>query len=198
DDDTQRTLDEKIAEAAQRYRERIGFEPTPCELNAAQAAAPTLAKVGTRRSPKLVKPIKPTVPPHNLSLIPTEHLRPNYFLVGLAEGEQPRRVPGWRDPDEDDRDEPSPKRSARATAVAVRHAAASARTRSKSNMPSPPARAATEEGAKAETTSPPSATVLPSTMKKRLPPAFPARSAKAARSVATKTATATQAPAPPP
>src|SRR5262249_21243929 len=137
DDDAQRTLDEKIAEAAQRYRERIGFEPTACELNAAQAAAPKLVKAGTRRSPQL---LQPTVPPHNLSLIPTEHLRPNYFLVGLAEGEQPRRVPGWRDSDDDDRDEPSRKRSARATAVEVRHAAAPARARP--NMPSPPARAA--------------------------------------------------------
>src|SRR5215470_10735644 len=97
DDDAHRTLDEKIAEAAQRYRERLGFEPTSCELNAVQAAAPVQAKAA-RRSAKRAEP--PT-PPHNLCLIPTEHLRPNYFLVGLAEGEQPRRVPGWRDPDDD-------------------------------------------------------------------------------------------------
>src|SRR5262245_27729174 len=110
DDDAHRTLDEKIAEAAQRYRERLGFEPTSCELNAAQAAAPTPAKTAARRSAKRAAPIVPT---HNLCLIPTERLRPNYFLVGYAEGEKPRRVPGWRDLD-DDQDQPSPRRSARA------------------------------------------------------------------------------------
>src|SRR5262245_56528982 len=106
DDDAKRTLDEKIAEAAQRYRERIGLEPTSCELNAAQAAAPRLAKASARHS---TKQAEPAVPAHNLSLIPTEHLRPNYFLVGLAEGEQPRRVPGWRDPTDELDETPMPR-----------------------------------------------------------------------------------------
>src|SRR5262245_32680589 len=170
DDDAQRTLDEKIAEAAQRYRERIGFEPTACELNAAQAAAPRLAKAGARHSTKRVEP---AVPAHNLSLIPTEHLRPNYFLVGLAEGEQPRRVQGWHDP-ADDQDALPTRRAGRGNAAAPQ----AVPPRSRAKTPAPPTGAA--EGA------PPAAAHAPSPAGVR-----PAARAKNLRT-ATRTATAKQ------
>src|SRR5260370_31285439 len=96
DDDTHRPLAEKIAEAAQRYRERIGYEPTTCELNAAQAAAPRPAKAGARRAARTNANVLTAQPPA-LRLVPTEHLRPNYFFVGVSEGERLKRPIGWRD-----------------------------------------------------------------------------------------------------
>ncbi|HKS69777.1 MAG TPA: hypothetical protein VJQ45_05130, partial [Ktedonobacterales bacterium] len=38
DDDTRRPIALKIAEAADRYRERVGYEPTTCEVSPAQSA----------------------------------------------------------------------------------------------------------------------------------------------------------------
>src|SRR5262245_61274328 len=99
DDDAHRTLDEKIAEAAQRCRERLGYEPTACELNATQAAAPQFVKTASGRRGRAAQPAAPL---HALRLIPTDHLRPNYFFVGVAQGEALVRAAGWRDEDDDD------------------------------------------------------------------------------------------------
>jgi hypothetical protein len=93
DDDTHRHVALKIAEAAERYRERVGFEPTTCELNPAQAAeaAPTKVDSAAGKTRK-----RSTVPPVTLRLESNEHLKPNYFLVGVAEGDALKRVSGWR------------------------------------------------------------------------------------------------------
>src|SRR5260370_20243101 len=111
DDDTHRPLAEKIAEAAQRYRERIGYEPTTCELNAAQAAAPRPAKAGARRAARTNANVLTAQPPA-LRLVPTEHLPPNYFFLGVSQGERLKRPIGWRDTFNDDNDAPATPRLA--------------------------------------------------------------------------------------
>src|SRR5262249_48928089 len=85
----------KIAEAAQRYRERVGFEPTTCQLNPAQANLPVAPQHARKRKSTL------TVPVPALRLVPNASLRPNYFFVGIEEGERAKRVPGWRPDDEE-------------------------------------------------------------------------------------------------
>lgn len=90
DDDVRRPLALKLAEAADRYRERVGFEPTTCFLNPAQIPAPPPA-TGRGSRKKVVGP------PITLRLVSDEHLRPNYFFVGIGEDERPKRVRGWRD-----------------------------------------------------------------------------------------------------
>src|SRR5512146_2206514 len=91
DDDTQRPIALKIAEAAERYRERVGLEPTTCELSPAQTALATAAKAPpARRTRKTL-----AIPVITLRLEANDHLKPNYFLVGVAEGESPRPVRGW-------------------------------------------------------------------------------------------------------
>src|SRR5689334_19719403 len=99
DDDASRPLAFKLAEAADRYRERVGYEPTACQLNPtqAQAAQQPPAPGAVRRGAKRGVPL----PPITLRLIPAAHLRPNYFFVGVEEGDQLRRVAGWHDDLED-------------------------------------------------------------------------------------------------
>lgn len=98
DDDTRRPLAAKIADAAQRFRERVGYEPTTCQLN------PTLAQQATaqreqpkRRSRRMAE--EPVVEVH-VRLEPSESLRPNYFFVGVQEGDKLKRVRGWQSPDQ--------------------------------------------------------------------------------------------------
>src|SRR5689334_7901117 len=121
DDDAGRPLAFKLAEAAERYRERIGYEPTACQLNPAQAQAAQQppASAAIRRGAKRGVPL----PPITLRLIPAAHLRPNYFFVGVEEGDQVRRVPGWHD-DLEDLVERTPARqqSTRPLAVSARSA----------------------------------------------------------------------------
>ena len=121
DDDASRPLAYKLAEAAERYRERLGYEPTACQLNPAQAQAAQQppASAAIRRGAKRGVPL----PPITLRLIPAAHLRPNYFFVGVEEGDQVRRVPGWHD-DLEDLVERTPARqqSTRPLAVSARSA----------------------------------------------------------------------------
>ena len=85
DDDIRRPLALKVAEAAQRYRERVGYEPTTCQLNPALIPAPTSA--APRRSRKGAD-----LPTIALRLEANEHLRPHYFYVGVLEGERLKRA----------------------------------------------------------------------------------------------------------
>jgi hypothetical protein len=98
DDDLRRPLAAKIAEAAERYRERVGVEPTTCQLHPSQLAAaqpaPTTGRGSRRKTAEIPVP--------GLRLIPDEHLRPNYFLVGIESGETVRPVRGWREREEDE------------------------------------------------------------------------------------------------
>src|SRR5579872_6364921 len=104
DDDTHRSLAQKLADAADRYRERIGFEPTTCQLNPALIpAAPTAVAAGEKPHRARARPRTPE-PAIALRLIPDEHLRPNYFFVGVEVGEPALRTPGWRDEEDDEYD----------------------------------------------------------------------------------------------
>ncbi|HKV83875.1 MAG TPA: hypothetical protein VJN88_04925 [Ktedonobacterales bacterium] len=96
DDDTRRPLAVKIADAAQRFRERIGYEPTTCQLNPALAekAANDRPKRGARRSAAT-----PPAPELAVRIEPSESLRPNYFFVGVQAGDKLKRVRGWQSPD---------------------------------------------------------------------------------------------------
>lgn len=86
DDDTHHPLAQKVAEAAQRYRERVGYEPTTCQLNPALIPASTQSKsqrAGRKGSTAAVIPLR---------LEPNEHLRPNYFYIGVLAGERLKRA----------------------------------------------------------------------------------------------------------
>ncbi len=104
DDDSGRPVAVKIAEAAQRYRERVGLEPTTCQLNPAQAPAPAAEQ--PRRKRKEAQAALSI----GLRLVPTATLRPNYFFVGIEEGEPVKRVRGWRADDEEGRSAVMPRR----------------------------------------------------------------------------------------
>ncbi|MGZ3676227.1 MAG: hypothetical protein ACXVCO_18135, partial [Ktedonobacterales bacterium] len=108
DDDAHRPLALKLAEAAQRYRERVGYEPTTCQLNPSQAPVATPSDTATDATPKRVsarrgsRKAAANLPPITLALIPDAGLRPNYFFVGVAEGEPLKRASIFRDDDTDD------------------------------------------------------------------------------------------------
>lgn len=89
DDDGRRPIQQKIAEAVQRYRERVGYEPTICQLNPAQAAALEASANSALRS-KRVQQAPVAVLPASLKLVPSDLIQPHCYLVGIAEGEQPR------------------------------------------------------------------------------------------------------------
>lgn len=110
DDDLRRPLAVKLAEASERYRERVGYEPTTCLLNPAQIpAAPPTSGRGSRK--------KANVPAITLNLVSDEHLRPNYFFVGVGADERPRRVRGWRGNPADAQPETVPTRRVRQPSV---------------------------------------------------------------------------------
>jgi hypothetical protein len=81
DDDARRPLAAKIIEAVGRYRERVGFEPTVCQLPPQQLTALYAA---TASRPKRAR--TPVIElPRRLRLEPDEHLHPNTFLLGMGE-----------------------------------------------------------------------------------------------------------------
>lgn len=123
DDDPRRPLQEKIANAIERYSERTGWLPTVCETHPAQAesflatlarnASATAAPAATRRrattdatatqtpAPSTASSKRqakanaaPLVTlPPKLRVMPNASLRPNYFLIGVEPGEKPRKAP---------------------------------------------------------------------------------------------------------
>jgi hypothetical protein len=86
DDDTHHPLAQKVAEAAQRYRERVGYEPTTCQLN------PSLIPASTQSKPQRTGRKSSTAAVIPLRLEPNEHLRPNYFYIGVLAGERLKRA----------------------------------------------------------------------------------------------------------
>lgn len=113
DDDPRRSLAQKLADASDRYRERLGFEPTTCQLNPVLIpAAPAAAAVGAPVRRARARIAEPAIA---LRLIPNQHLRPNYFFVGIEAGEPAVRVPGWSAEDADDYE-----RAPRSTSKAAR------------------------------------------------------------------------------
>jgi hypothetical protein len=92
DDDKHRSLASKVAEAAQRYRERVGYEPTTCQLN------PTLIPVSTNPKSPRSRKLSADMGVISLRLEPNEHLSPNYFYVGVLAGERLRRAIGPKSP----------------------------------------------------------------------------------------------------
>ena len=83
DDDNRRPLAAKVIDAVERYRERVGFEPTVCQLAPAQLTA--LATATASRSKRSHTPAVEL--PRALRLEPDEHLHPNYFMLGVGEGD---------------------------------------------------------------------------------------------------------------
>ncbi|MBF6590707.1 MAG: hypothetical protein IVW57_09270 [Ktedonobacterales bacterium] len=100
DDDARRTVARKVADALARYRDRVGYEPTVCLLHPTQAAA--LAAPAATMKPRArrgggkdaAKDAAAVTLPKTLRLVPSEHISPHYFMVGVAAGEAPRRVSG--------------------------------------------------------------------------------------------------------
>ncbi len=107
DDDARRPLAAKIIEATERYRDRLGFAPTVCQLPPQQLKALTEASASHRRRTRT-----PVIElPRKLRLEPDERLHPNTFLLGMGEedivipnpllakdDETPRRSRGIRQP----------------------------------------------------------------------------------------------------
>lgn len=98
DDDTRRPLIQKIADAITRYSERTGWRPTICEANPAQAEAVLAelariaAKQARQRTPaKASATLAPSLPA-GLRILPNAAIRPNYFFIGIAAGERPRKA----------------------------------------------------------------------------------------------------------
>ena len=168
DDDTRHTLAQKIAEGADRFRERIGYEPTACQLNPAliPAAPASGASSGSTRRSRIPAPTP------SLRLLPDEHLRPNYFFIGVEAGDPAIPVPGWRGKDtgdEYDHASRTPSRSVK-KAKSAKTAAAYRSSREAATQP-----ASVEKPAKTATTS---GFPLPTGL--GAPPAAPVTTTKAA------------------
>ena len=95
DDDAKRPLSDRIADALQRYRERVGFEPTVCQMHPALVEAYRQAMLPPRR--RTTKPMPVAELPAHVLVLPKDGMRPNYFFVGIGDGEKAKRVPGWHD-----------------------------------------------------------------------------------------------------
>jgi hypothetical protein len=91
DDDPRRPFSAKMAEAARRYSERTGWQPTSCEAHPDTLALRVTAahKVRGKAAKAAAQPEADM--PH-LSITPNPTLRPNYILVGVEAGKTPRRA----------------------------------------------------------------------------------------------------------
>jgi hypothetical protein len=89
DDDIKRPLQQKILDGVERFRERMGYEPTQVQLNPAQAKAlEDAAQTPGKRRGKLVPPL----PELRLRLLPTESMRPHHFLIGIGPDDTHRKA----------------------------------------------------------------------------------------------------------
>lgn len=128
DDDARRPIIAKIADAIERYSERTGWRPTICEAHPAQAEAATAelaraaAKEAHRRTPAKASATPPPSLPSGLRILPNPTLRPNYFLIGIAPGERPRKAPATPTPS-------AQRRAPRATTASSAPAAPTPRVR---------------------------------------------------------------------
>lgn len=94
DDDPRRSLQLKVADAIARYSERTGWQPTICETYPAQAEAFQVEVARAATAQRRAKASAAPTPalPAKLRVLPSASLRPNYFLVGIAAGERPRKA----------------------------------------------------------------------------------------------------------
>ncbi len=67
DDDPKKTLERKIGEAAERYRQRFGAQPNVCHVHGEKTEDRRQATIGNRQ----------------VAVIPNQAIRPHYFWVGL-------------------------------------------------------------------------------------------------------------------
>jgi hypothetical protein len=89
DDDVKRPLQLKILDGVERFRERMGYEPTQVQLNPAQAKAlEDAAQAPGKRRSKSVPPL----PELRLRLLPTESMRPHHFLIGIGPDDTHRKA----------------------------------------------------------------------------------------------------------
>ena len=89
DDDIKRPLQQKILDGVERFRERMGYEPTEVHLNPAQAKAlEEAAQAPSKRRSKSVPPL----PELHLRLLPTESMRPHHFLIGIGPDDTHRKA----------------------------------------------------------------------------------------------------------
>ena len=91
DDDIKRPLQQKILDGVERYRERMGYEPTQVQLNPAQAKAleeAMQAPIKKRGKSSVVPPL----PELRLRLLPTESMRPHHFLIGIGPDDTHRKA----------------------------------------------------------------------------------------------------------
>jgi|GEM_PF-6327096 len=89
DDDIKRPLQQKILDGVERFRERMGYEPTEVHLNPAQAKAlEHAAQAPGKRRGKSVPPL----PELHLRLLPTESMRPHHFLIGIGPDDTHRKA----------------------------------------------------------------------------------------------------------
>ncbi len=90
DDDIKRPLQQKILDGVERYRERMGYEPTQVQLNPAQAKA--LEDAMHAPTKKRGKLSVPPLPELRLRLLPTETMRPHHFLIGIGPDDTHRKA----------------------------------------------------------------------------------------------------------
>jgi hypothetical protein len=80
-----------MAEAARRFSERTGWQPTSCEAHPDTLALQAVAThTGRGKAAKATPPPETDTP--QLSITPNPTLRPNYILVGVEAGKTPRRA----------------------------------------------------------------------------------------------------------
>ena len=89
DDDIKRPLQQKIRDGVERYRERMGYEPTQVHLNPAQAKA---LEEAMQAPAKRGKPVAPPLPELRLRSLPTESMRPHHFLIGIGPDDTHRKA----------------------------------------------------------------------------------------------------------
>ena len=169
DDDARRPLTAKIADAAQRFRERVGYEPTTCQLSPIAAQQIAAQREQTKRRTR--KPAEPAAAELSVALEPDDALRPNYFFVGVRPDDKLKRVRGWQSSEladlEPRRRASKPRAHSPAPAVAPTPAAA------------PPAVRKRRESAPTQVA--PTPAPVPSVVVAEKPAAAPARTTRAVR-----------------
>lgn len=93
DDDPKKTLERKISEAAERYRQRFGRLPNVCRVNhsLAGAACPKDGSEGDRTHWVTLQLSSPgRIEQARIALLPDRAISPHYFWLGNAPNTQIR------------------------------------------------------------------------------------------------------------
>lgn len=102
DDDFRRPFALKVSDAVTRYRERVGYEPTLCQVHPTQIPAvlrPEDLKAQSRRKSRAPE----VALPEKLLIVPDQHVPMHHFLIGIQPGEAPVAV--FHPMDDDDLDD---------------------------------------------------------------------------------------------